>query len=238
MTDATLQENRIPALRRSMASEAPTFPSTRETTNYARLCRLLVDVGSQVLRETFDKIHPPANLHSVLGKPPVNDILKSLQNRKIFNHAQWDTLYPANSSQVSSKDFDITLLMVLLRNVCGLTPPATGWDSLPLSTDLSPEADIARVKYYRNTVCGHVAQASVDDVNFNYYWKEIRSSLVRLGGTRYKEPIDKLETDPLDPAAVESCKKLDESCKKLDELTASVGKIERRLAPTTGKWKY
>ena len=222
---------KVPVVRRSMASAAPTFPSTRETTNYARLCRLLVDVGSQVLRETFDSIHPAASLHSVLGKPPVNTILKSLQNRKILNPGQWDTLYPAISSQVSSKNFDITLLMVLLRNVCGLTPPGTGWDALPLPADLSREADIARVKYYRNTVCGHVAQASVDDLTFNNCWKEIRRSLVRLGGRKYQEPIDKLETDPLDPAAVESCKKLDESCKKLDELTASI----IRLAPTTGK---
>lgn len=236
---------KIPALRRSMASEAPTFPSTRETTNYARLCRLLVDVGSQVLRETFDKIYPPGNLHSVLGKPPVNNILKSLQKRKILNPVQWDTLYPVITSQVSSKNFDITLLMVLLRNICGLTP-ATGWDALPPSTDLSCEADIARVKYYRNTVYGHVAQASVDDGKFNYYWRQIRSSLVRLGGTAYEKAISKLETDPLDPETVEHYKKLlrqwkmdEESLvEKLDELTASVGKIERRLAPTTGKWEY
>lgn len=135
--------------------------------------------------------------------------------------------------------------MVLLRNICGLTP-ATGWDALPPSTDLSCEADIARVKYYRNTVYGHVAQASVDDGKFNYYWREIRSSLVRLGGTAYEKAISKLETDPLDPETVEHYKKLlrqwkmdEESLvEKLDELTASVGKIERRLAPTTGKWEY
>ena len=44
--------------RPSMAFAAPMFPSSKETTNYARLCRLLVGAGSQVLRETFDKIHP------------------------------------------------------------------------------------------------------------------------------------------------------------------------------------
>ena len=44
------------------------FPSTRETTNYARLCRLLIDVGTEVLREVFDRIHPPIDLHKVLLK--------------------------------------------------------------------------------------------------------------------------------------------------------------------------
>ena len=37
-----------------MASTPPPFTSTKETTNYAHLCRLLVDVGTQALRDTFD----------------------------------------------------------------------------------------------------------------------------------------------------------------------------------------
>ena len=57
---------------------------------------------------------------------------------------------------------------------------------LPAATDLSREADIARVKYLRNTVYAHAENASVDDVTFNTYWKKIRDTLVRLGGARYK----------------------------------------------------
>ena len=223
-----------------MASSAPTFPSTKDTINYARLCRLLVDVGTRVLKETFDNIYPPRILHLELGKPTVLNLLQSLQKKKILNLVQWNHLYPSTSSQVSSKNFDITLLVLLLRNICGLTPPASGWDTLPSLSDISVQADIARVKYYRNTVYGHAAQASVDDVTFNYYWKEIRSSLVRLGGPTYEEAIDKLRTDPLDPETEEHYRKLlregktdeDNLAKKIDELSAS---IERRFAPTTGK---
>ena len=57
---------------------------------------------------------------------------------------------------------------------------------LPAATDLSREADIARVKYFRNTVYAHAENASVDDATFNTYWKEFRDSLVRLGGARFK----------------------------------------------------
>ena len=46
-----------------MASTLPSFASTKETTNYARLCRLLVDVGTQALRDTFDRVHPPAQIY-------------------------------------------------------------------------------------------------------------------------------------------------------------------------------
>ena len=50
----------------SMASAAPMLPSTKENTNYARVCRLLVDVGSHVLRVTFDKIRPPGEIYTTV----------------------------------------------------------------------------------------------------------------------------------------------------------------------------
>ena len=71
-----------------MASAAPTFTSTRETTNYARLCQLLVDFGSQALRERFDIIHPRGGLETVLATPPALPKLQSLQKKKILNPSQ------------------------------------------------------------------------------------------------------------------------------------------------------
>ena len=182
-----------------MASAAPTFHSRNETTNYARLCRLLVDVGAHVLRERFDKKRPKGSLDTVLSTPPTHAILQTLRKKRVLNPTQWGKLYPAIKSSVSSVNFDITLLMVLLRNICGLVPPATGWDSLPAATDLSPEADIVRIKYYRNIVYGHASEASVDDATFSQYWKVIRDALVRLGGTCCQDAIDDLKTECMDP---------------------------------------
>ena len=104
--------------------------STKENTNYARVCRLLVDVGSHVLRVSFDKIRPAGGLDTVLGSPSITATLQSLRRKKILNPLQWGKLYPAIRSSVSSEKFDITLLMVLLRSICGLPPPVTGWDKL------------------------------------------------------------------------------------------------------------
>ena len=232
-----------------MASGGPTFPSTRETTNYARLCRLLVSVGSQVLRETFDRIHPPGGLHTVLATAPALPKLQSLQKKKVLNLLQWDNLYPVIKSSVSSKNFDITLLMVLLRSICGLIPPATGWDALPSPKDFSCEADIARIKFYRNTVYAHATQASVDDKTFDNHWMHIRDTLVRLGGPPYEAAIDDLKNESLDPDSEEHYRgllrqwkmdedsikdKLDDVEAKVDELKAAVNKIERQLWPTSG----
>ena len=218
-----------------MASAAPTFLSTKETTNYARLCRLMVDVGTQALRDTFDAIHTPTNLYIVLAGNKAT--LRTLRTRKVINATQWGKLFPAISTSVSSAQFDITLLMVLLRNLCGLTSPATGWDKLPAVTDVSREADIARVKYYRNTVYGHAECASVDDAAFNAYWGDIRDTLMRLGGVKYKTAIDKLENEVMDPDLEDHYKEvlrqwkkdednvkdqLNEVIKKLDDLESSV----------------
>ena len=209
----------LPGKVRFMATASSSFASTKETTNYARLCRLLVDVGSQVLRSTFDKIHPPATLHTVLGSTSVHyATLQSLYRgrRKVLNPTQWGKLYPTHSP-VSSATFDITLLTVLLRNICGLSPPANGWDRLPLATSTSIADDIARVKYYRNTVYGHASQASVDDSNFSAYWHEIREALVRLGGAYFRAKINNLEHDCMDPVIEEHYRELMKQWKKDDD---------------------
>ena len=211
------------------SAPAPSVASTKKTTNYARLCRLLVDVGSQALMDTFNRIHPPPGLHSVLAPgTPAHRILQPLRKKKILNPTQWTKLYPAVSSSVSSASFDITLLVVLLRNICNLTPPATGWDILPPPADMSTEANIARVKYYRNTVYGHATKASVDDVTFNILWKDIRKVLVALGGACYGAAIDKLLNESMDPDIEEYYKEL------LKEWTKYEDSIKEKLEKMEG----
>ena len=216
---------------------APSVSSTKETTNYARLCRLLVDVGSQALRSTFDGLHPPAGLHAVLAREHAN--LQSLNKKKILNPTQWEKLYPTTATPVSSASFDITLLMVLLRNICGLVAPSTGWDSLPPAADVSTEANIARVKYYRNTVYGHPRKASVDDAEFNRYWQEISNAIVGLGGASYGAAISKLKNECMDPATEEHYRELlkqwkkdeDSIKEKLEEIEGTCNVQELILKP-------
>ena len=220
-----------------MACATPATPSTKETTNYARLCRLLVELGTRALKDTFDSIHPPATLHAVLAGNKT--VLRSLRDRKIINPTQWGKLFPTNPFSVSSSSFDITLLMVLLRNICGLVAPATGWDALPTATDSSREANIARIKFFRNTLYAHAQHASVDDTTFNSQWRDIRKSLLCLGGLQYRTAIDHLETECMDPESkkhhielLEQWKKdednvkdkLEEVMKKLHEITTE-GKL-------------
>jgi len=86
-----------------------------------------------------------------------------------------------------------------INGLMGHTPPGT---------DNSREADIVRVKYFRNTVYGHAEKASVDAATFSALWKDIRDALVRLGGAGYATAVAKLETECMDPDIEEHYKQL------------------------------
>ena len=213
---------------------ASTFTSTKETTNYARLCRLLVDVGTQVLRDKFDKVYLPGGLHTFLTSPTIYSTLSSLRKKRVLHLTQWAKL---TSPTVSSADFDITLLVVLLRNICGLSPPApNGWDKPPLATDTTEAADIVRIRIHRNEVYAHTNVASVDDATFSNYWVSIKEPLVRLGGPRYQSIIDDLRTECMDPEKEQHCQKLLKEWKENEEsVMETLGGIKETLEATESK---
>ena len=167
----------------------------------------------------------------------------SSKRKKIINPTQWGKLFPSIPSSVSSASFDITLLMVLLRNICGLVEPATGWDVLPCPTDVNHEADIARIKYFRNTVFAHAERASVDDATFKSHWQSIRECLERLGGVQYRAAIDRLETVCMDPEAEEHYTGLLEQWKKdednvkdlLEGIGSDMNNVMKRLDEITSE---
>ena len=142
-----------------------------------------------------------SNLPATLQNPATEKLLKAAKLTK----PQWDSLYPSAGTYGKSTDFDITLLFRLLRTICGLAPPVTGWDALPTSTDDSLEADLARIKYYRNSMYGHVTEnMEISDDEFSRLWREISEALVRVAGQispakakEWKNAIDTFLKDPL-----------------------------------------
>ena len=110
--------------------------------------------------------------------------------KKVLHKPQWDKLFPPGGVAPDSKTFDITLLFLLLTKICGLTPPPSGWHTKPPSSDTSHEANLARVKFYRNDYYGHVTTTGVDTPTFSALWTEISGVLVSLG-------LDQAEVDRL-----------------------------------------
>ena len=169
--------------------------------NFQRLARLLISGGTMLLREAFDIKCPPNNLPTILQNPATKKLLKAAKLTK----PQWDCLYPSPGMYGKSTDFEMTLLFRLLRTICGLAPPATGWDCLPSSTDHSFGADLARIKYYRNSIYGHVIEnMEIVDGEFSSLWREISEALERIAGQispakakEWQNTIDTFLKDPL-----------------------------------------
>ena len=172
-----------------MATAAPSpLASSPEKTNGNKLSRLLIDGGTTVLRNIFDHYHPPAILASGLNSN--YSVLSNLVRRRVLNGRQWDKLFPPGGKVPDSNTFDITLLFLLLTNICGLSPPLTGWHTKPSPGDNSLEANLARVKFFRNELYGHVTFTGVDATSFSSFWQEISTTLYSLG-------LDQAEIDRL-----------------------------------------
>ncbi|XP_046857780.1 serine/threonine-protein kinase/endoribonuclease IRE1-like isoform X2 [Xenia sp. Carnegie-2017] len=164
--------------------------------NFACISKLLINKGTQALKTTFQLLisHQSSNLKDILNDPSTKSKLTSLKKNKIIHKEKWDLLYPSTGSP-DIENFDITLLFVLLRNICGLTTPRGGWDSLSPSSDTSISANIARIKFYRNKVYGQLTTTSLNDSEFEDLWQEISKALVGLGIQQTE--IDELKKAPL-----------------------------------------
>ena len=163
-----------------MAASAPSpLVSSTEKTNGAKLSRLLIDGGTTVLKMVFDSHHSPANL--AMDLTANHPKLCSLLKRRVLHKPQWDKLFPPSGSTPDSNNFDITLLFLLLTEICGLSPPPSGWHKKPPLSDTTLEANLARIKFFRNELYGHVSTTGIDSSTFSHLWREISDVLVALG---------------------------------------------------------
>ena len=191
---------------------ASSLDTLNNQANGTRLSKLLVDKGTEALRAAFDFYHPPATLAASLNKNKAK--LQTIRYRVIYP-SQWKLLYPSSGSP-DSQNFDVTLLNILLRNICGLAPPTTGWDDMPPDSDSSVQANITRIKIYRNEVHAHITTTEVSDNEFENLWQKIRKALIGLGiPTRQ---LDDLKIAPLCPEEANSRQQLKDWYKQDIEL--------------------
>ena len=176
----------------SLADAEDALRSTSTKANFQRLTRLLMCGGLRLLRETFDSIHSPADLSLRLSDPIIQAQLRGAR----LTSPMWSCLYPSPGVYGKSTDFDITLIFRLLRTICNLTPPPgpRGWDDLPDSSDHSFEADLVRIKYYRNEVYGHSKTMEMTDTEFGDLWGKISEALIRIAAGLSSEKEDEWNT--------------------------------------------
>ena len=170
------------------------YAAIEEIININRLSRLLMDPCTDQLRDLLRFYIPPANFNTLI------QTVKSQLPR--LTEPQRKLILP-NSGVYSGNydDMDISLLYILLRNVCGIQAHNQGWGNTPDSTDRSVSANIERLRLARN-LCGH--SGTISNAEFNQVWSEIRAAVVDLDkalriGNKYQEVVDFIRNDTMDP---------------------------------------
>ena len=182
-------------LSSSDSGSGSVFDTSEEKTNGTRLARLLVDGGTHVLRKFLDSVYPePTLLANELKKNRTK--FQTLKSKGVIFKEQWEMLFPT-SGLPDSKEFDITLLHLLIRELCCLKAPRTGWHKIPADDDQSMEANIARIKYFRNKLF-HSKSTSIPNNEFEDKWNIIVSSLEAIKIGVYRKKIQALKNDSID----------------------------------------
>ena len=173
------------------------YAATEEMTNINRVSRLLMGPCTEQLRDLLRVYIPPASFPSVIQRE---------RNRlPRLTEPQRKLILP-NSGVYSGNydDMDISLLYILLRNVCKIQIQAhnRGWGNTPDSTDRSVSANVERLRLARNK-CGH-SIGGMCYTEFNQIWSEIKATVVELDNVlgnvnKYQDIVDFIRNDTMDP---------------------------------------
>lgn len=133
------------------------YSSTRQTTNLARVARMVVGPCSEVLRAVLMKRISPPDLKKKLDQFLADDS-KQIMFFKPFKREIGSENY---------SNFDINLLYMILRHLASLPPPGKGWGNKPDPSDRSVSANIERIRLLRNKYVAHVSDVSFSSSDFN-----------------------------------------------------------------------
>ncbi|KAJ8297589.1 hypothetical protein KUTeg_024120 [Tegillarca granosa] len=168
---------------------APDVSFNKEKSNYLRLCRAIIDLGTEVLRQILSQNVTPNNIKQAVKKLK----LKLLQQQKT-------ALSTINGDY---SNLDISFLYTLIRGLCTNQKPTRGWDPPypPTATEVSLGDDVERIHFLRNYLYAHVDQISVSDITFQEHWKELEELMSRMDGLfggNFRQSLLTVQTDTMD----------------------------------------
>lgn len=211
------------------------YASTPETTNLARVARMILGPCTDVLRAVLTKeISPSALSHSVktfiANHPkhkqcPISKEQENLIHGKIY------------------EDFDISLLYTILRNICRIPGHKNGWGNVPLPTDRSVSANIERIRLIRNEY-SHSSALSVADVQFKRKWQDILKIVQELesylsSSTVFQNAVIDISTCSMDPEQESKyIKQLFDLDKKIQDISEETKRVENTCVPKNVRVLY
>ena len=180
---------------------------TQTNEKYYRLVSLVYNALLPALRDV---------LHNISGDPsytglPMNEadcykeldtthrnIICGLLKKKLLSKDQLNLLLPPNQL-TSTKTFDVTLMVCLIRNVLHLPYVSNKWEYNTLNhADSSIAANVIRARQIRNFL-SHNGPSAVDQPTFTRLWMEGDRVIREL---KYNIDLNVLLAAPLDPSTI------------------------------------
>ena len=201
------------------------YDASEEKTNGTKLERLLIDGGTNVLRKLLHFACPPEELWVIVKKKE-----KKLKKKYRIPTEQWEILCP-NSVPPDYKTFDISLLFPMIREFYQLSAPSTGWSEMPAEDNNSLEANLLRIRSFRNELF-HRPSTGIAKVEFENRWKKIASSLteieIHLVRKRITKEMEELKNNPIDH---DTKRRLEEQAEKWNKVQEQEKSSPRNCLP-------
>lgn len=169
------------------------FNPKKATENHLRICQLITLLCGDLFRDILSRHIKPSNLRLELDK-------NRPQLEKILNEHQKNLIYPATGNTLlTAPDFDISIIYILLRNICNIPSHKNGWGNPPAKGDNSIAAGIEIIQLKRNLILAHSTNGMIDDLEFEKHWKDLRDAVVQIetqltGSNLYKQGVDFLHS--------------------------------------------
>ena len=174
---------------------ASSYAATEKMTNINRVSRLLIGPCTDQLRDLLRYYIPPASFPAVIQRE------RSQSHR--LSAPQRNLIFPTSGVYSGNyDDMDISLLYILLRNICGIQAHNKDWGNVPDSIDRSVSANIERIRLARND-CSHFT-GDMSNSEFNRIWSSIKAAVVDLDkhlgiGNKFQKEVDFIRNDTMDP---------------------------------------
>lgn len=188
-------------------SVAHYFNQDKATENFYRLSQLIMTVCTDLFRDVLSRHIKPGELRSELDKNQ-----KMLE--KIMNFQQRQLIYPIHgNTSLAIKDLDFSVLYIILRNICKISPHSNGWGKIPLQSDKSIAACIEWIRQLRNLISGHSTNGRVEEIEFKNHWAVLRNAIVEIekqlvGGNLYERGVDYLLNCDIPQVTLNTCDKI------------------------------
>ena len=169
-----------------MATSVSSSGSDEDRTRFFSLSLIIIDELTQILRDLLHNEVPPTQIFKEVIK--LNHLTKTLRKDQIA--------VLSDAKTRGYKDFDITLLYALLRNVCqNITPPSQNWgvSTMPSQSEVTLGDDIERIRLIRNNLFGHISEAAISKTEFKRYLSIISGICSRIQTVLNKDYVKRLQ---------------------------------------------